>query len=246
MTRQKWFRCGTVYCLRVRRRSRWTGLVRIVRGYIGQTRYRDYRKRVDQHLYGYWYDGEWNPPKYWAHEVVDYYPLWQGERWSDWGLDMREFLCIRVLFPLHNVIMNLGNPRRVVPPPLTERIYPTPDQITAGERYPGKPRRPSIPQWPVDAHRAARVATITSPATAGGVVFTGAWLLRWVLVAVVGMFFIHLGWPGWDTVAGVMGWGLEHCDQLGGLLLIVGGAWFVTTLKPRRRRSKRRRKPPLF
>jgi hypothetical protein len=223
-----------VYCLRVYRRSRWTGRFRIARGYIGQTRYRDYRKRIDQHLYGYWYNGEWNPPKYWAHEVVDYYPLWQSDRWCDWGLDTREFLCIRVLFPLHNVLLNLGNPRRIIPPPVDQRVYPTPDQITAVERYPGKPRRPVIPQQPADMQRTSRVADYSGPGAIRRAVLAVS-LLRWVLLAAVLVLFIP-GLPGWDAAAGGIGWGVDHRDQLGALLVLGAGAWFVTTLKPRRRR----------
>lgn len=227
MTRQRRFRHGTVYCLRVHRAGRW----RIVRGYIGQTRYRDYRKRVHQHLYGHWYNGEWNPPKYWAHEVIDYYPMWSGEHWSDWGLDTREFLCIRVFFPIHNVLLNLGNPRRVIPPPRDMRVYPTPDQITAVERYPtGAPLRPAVPQWPTDHHPVTRGGLIQSPR-----VFSGSFLVKWVALAAVLMMFIP-GLPGWDVASNGVEWGLGHRGELGGALVLAGVAWWVTTLKPKRRR----------
>lgn len=232
--RRRRFRPGTVYCLRVRSRSRLTGRYRITRGYVGQTRYRDYRKRVDQHLFGFWYNGEWNPPKYWAHEVVDYYPVWQSARWCDWGLDTREFLCIRGLLPLHNVLLNLGNPRRVIPPPVNQRIYPTPDQITAVERYPEKPRRPTIPRWSAEQQRASRAADYTSPRAGRGPVFVVS-LLRWVLLAATLVMFIP-GLPGWDTAVGGIWWGVEHRGEIGALLLFGAGAWFVMTLTPRRRR----------
>jgi hypothetical protein len=259
VTRRRRFRFGTVYCLRVYRRSRWTGRFRIARGYIGQTRYRDYRKRIDQHLYGYWYNGEWNPPKYWAHEVVDYYPLWQSDRWCDWGLDTREFLCIRVLFPLHNIIWNLGNPRRIIPPPIDQRLYPTPDQITAVERYPGKPRRPNIPDLPDDMQRTSRVVDhYQAPTTPR--VFGGSFLVKWVVLAAVLLMFIP-GYPGWDLtvgtvgwVTGGVGWGVTHGREMGGLLVLGVVAWLLSRHQPRRRRTTRtrtrrparRRKTPLF
>lgn len=132
----KLFRPGSIYCLRV------NGQRGPRRGYIGKTRFRDYRRRVEQHLYGYWYGDEWNPPKYWAADVVDYYEIYHSEAVTDWGLSVREVFYIRVLLPLHNGTHNHGNPRRVIPPPKSQRHYPLPEEITAVERWPKRaPRR---------------------------------------------------------------------------------------------------------
>lgn len=220
-------RFGTIYCLRGRRRGRW----RLRRYYIGQTRYRDYRKRVDQHLFGYWYQGEWHPPKTWAHEVVDYYPMWQGERWSDWGIDAREFLCIRVFFPVHNVMLNTGNPRRVIPPPVEYRVYPTPDQITAVERWPGPPRSLSIPQWPAGVPvRGAGDCEVRWWHTARRAVSA---VVTAAVVVLVGLMCL----PGWPVAEGaVWMWDRRLPLVVAAGLVVVAGA--LARPVPRRRRRR--------
>ena len=241
MARRRRFRRGTVYCLRVRRRGYWWW---IPRGYIGKTRYRDYRTRVDQHLFGYWYNGEWNPPKYWAADVVDYYPLWTGEHWSDWGLGAREMLCIRFLFPIHNVIGNAGNPRRVIPPPLDQRVYPTAEQITAVERYPtGTPRRPAIPVPPRNPVKVATRAAM--PTRVYGKTFpyrraVGAfWPVPWFLLAMAAILFIP-GLPGANATVAGWDWIRGHLGEFGGGLIALGVAGMFTGRRPRRRTRRKR------
>lgn len=208
MTRRRRFRHGTVYCLRGRRTSWW----RLRRYYIGQTRYRDYTKRVEQHLYGYWYDGVWNPPKYWAAEVVDYYPLWSGERWCDWGLNVREFLCIRIFLPVHNVLLNTGNPRRIIPPPVDMRVYPTRDQITAVERViPLK----SVRRWLLNVLR----------------------FMSWLTLAGIGVLFIP-GLPGATLAGGTWGWLRVNAATIGGLVLVSIIGWVITQSSSGKRRTK--------
>lgn len=239
MARRRRFRRGTVYCLRVRRRGYWWW---IPRGYIGKTRYRDYRIRVEQHLFGYWYNGEWNPPKYWAADVVDYYPLWTSEHWSNWGLAAREMLCIRFLFPIHNVLLNTGNPRRVIPPPVDMRNYPTPDQITAVERYPtGQPRRRTPPPTgpaPVATRTTTRQPsfTKTSPYRRTVGVF---WPAPWFLLAMAATLFIP-GLPGATMVMSGWDWFHGHMAQLGGGLIALAVAGAVTRRRPRRRARRKR------
>ncbi len=206
----KRFRPGTIYCLRIRRRGLLWWLP--ARAYIGQTRYRDYRKRIHQHLYGHWRDGQWNPPKYWAHEVIDYYPLWQSRRWSDWGIDTREFLCIRALFPIHNVLLNLGNPRRIIPPPVDQRVYPTPDQITAVERWPNG--RPGVAPLHV---LAAVLSLVTS--LVGLVLFLPGLLERGAVL--------------WDQGISARRVGVW-------LFAVVGAGWVVSRGAGRRTRRRRR------
>jgi hypothetical protein len=235
MTGHRRFYPGTIYCLRGQKKHWWWPR----RYYIGQTRYLDYRDRVDHHLYGVWWDGKWNPPKYWAHEIVDYYPLWQGKRWSDWGIDFREFLCIRMFFPIHNVLLNAGNPRRVIPPPLHLRVYPTLDQITAVERWPGKPRVPKIPVRPA--------GSLVVPSVTQGS-FGGRWesvrhttTLALTVLAVLGAVVMLIpGMPAgsvtltvWDVLA-------HHRGELGAGLVAAGVAGWVVTRRPHRRarRSK--------
>lgn len=157
---RKRFRAGTVYVLRVRRRGLLWWLP--ARGYIGQTRHRDYRTRINQHLYGYWYGGVWYPPKYWAADVVDYYPLMRSDRWCDWGLNFREMVAIRCLAPVHNGTFNHGNPRRVIPPPVELRCYPAPEQVTAVERC----RRSGRSRGPSQTRRRAGRAASETPGAA--------------------------------------------------------------------------------
>lgn len=110
------FRPGRVYLITVRRPYGARSLVlrRVLAfGYVGQTRHGDYEVRIDQHLYGY-LD---TPPKWWAPDVVGWRCVYSSQHVTTWGLDFREWLAIKVLFPLHNHTMNLSNPRRVVPPP---------------------------------------------------------------------------------------------------------------------------------
>lgn len=130
---RKFWRKGTVYCVRVRPGGQLgRGWVR--RGYIGKTTLADYRTRIEQHLYGYRWGSHWKPPQWWAADAFDYFPLWQG-RWTTVGLWWREIVCIVVLFPVHNTRWNKLNPRRVISPPMAQRVYPTPDQVTAVERW---------------------------------------------------------------------------------------------------------------
>lgn len=129
---RKFWRRGTVYCIRGQPGGRpGTGWPR--RAYIGKTRHADYRKRIEQHLYGYWWGESWKSPQWWAADAYDYYPLWQG-RWTTFGLWWREIVCIVFLFPVHNDRWNKCNPRRVVSPPVARRVYPAPEQVTAIER----------------------------------------------------------------------------------------------------------------
>jgi hypothetical protein len=251
----RWFRPGTIYCLRVRRG--W----RVKRGYIGKTRYRDYRKRVNEHFYGCWYGGKWNPPKYWAHEVVDYYPVWQGN-WTDWGLGFREFLCIRVFFPVHNVVLNQGNPRRVVPPPVWSRVYPEPGQIRAVERYPGRGApwdrsraARGVPEMRARVRRDGTVERsgrpfVPAPAVLGGTSLYSApqdhravssaprAVSAVVVLSVVGVLFFP-GMPGWVAALAVWAWVREWAGPVGTLLAVVGLAGLFTTRKPRRRKPSR-------
>jgi hypothetical protein len=107
------FRPGHVYVIIVRRR-RPTLLLRrrTAVGYVGQTRHRDYMTRVNQHRYGH----RDHPPQWWAEDYVRAFPAISSKHVTTWGLDFREWLVIKILFPLHNYKMNLANPRRVVPP----------------------------------------------------------------------------------------------------------------------------------
>jgi hypothetical protein len=239
VTRRKLFRPGTVYCLRVRHNGRW----RIVRGYIGQTRYQDYTKRIDQHLFGYLYNGEWNPPKYWAHEVVDYYPMWQGN-WTDWGLNFREALCIRLFFPIHNVLLNVGNPRRVIPPPRDMRVYPTADQITAVERETRRsPRKP--PQAPpgtlgapgsVPVVKSARSPRERGTEQVSRMPHTLMWLAPILL-----MCGFLAGPTVWGYVMFAWDWFMNNRSVIGLLLISFGVYWFTNGRGPRKIIRKRRR-----
>lgn len=140
---RRFWRWGTVYCIRRRPGGRpGTGWPR--RGYVGKTRQLDYRTRVEQHLYGYWRGGHWKPPQWWAADAYDYFPVWSG-RWTTLGLWWREIVCIVFLFPVHNDRWNKGNPRRVISPPVAQRVYPAPDQITARERW--TVSRPRHDRW---------------------------------------------------------------------------------------------------
>ena len=108
------FRPGRVYLITVLRPVPTLILRRRTAfGYVGQTRQRDYLIRIDQHLHGY----RDEPAKWWAPDVVRVRCVYSSQHVTTWGLDFREWLFVKVTFPLHNYKMNTRNPRRVVPPP---------------------------------------------------------------------------------------------------------------------------------
>jgi hypothetical protein len=107
------FRPGRVYLITVRRPTPSLILRRSTAfGYVGQTRNGDFMVRINQHLHGY----RDEPAKWWAGDVVRVRCVYSSQRVTTWGLDFREWLFIKVTFPLHNYLMNTRNPRRVTPP----------------------------------------------------------------------------------------------------------------------------------
>lgn len=110
------FRPGSVYLVTVERPYGQVSLIlrrSTAFGYVGQTRQRDYMIRINQHINGSWD----HPPQWWAGHVVRVRCVYHSKHVTTWGLDFREWLVIKITFPLHNYKMNLTNPRRVTPPP---------------------------------------------------------------------------------------------------------------------------------
>lgn len=98
------FRPGQVYLLITRS---GTLVKRRKFGYVGQT-----RQSIRNRLYGRSGHMVVQP---WAHEIVHVRILYSSRWVTSWGLDIREWFWIQVLWPLYNDRMNRANPRRVTP-----------------------------------------------------------------------------------------------------------------------------------
>jgi hypothetical protein len=206
---------GTLYGIRAHHPENYN---RPIFAYGGKTFQQPWTKRIEEHLWGRHYG---NTPHAWVDTVYGYHP--NGDvtdviaaggayiiwhgRCSPFGLWWREILMIWTKRPYYNSIWNTGNRRRIV-------------------------------KSVAVAQRAARdMGLASSGANVVRRTLSGAYLVKWFLLAAVLTLFIP-GLPGWDYAAPAVGWIVDHRGDLGAFLILAAGARFVTTLKPRRRRRK--------
>lgn len=107
----RWRMPGAVYGYRGRKPNALIGLPIIGRHwiYVGQSR--NLRARHGEHMRGGGRYGR--PPASWSDLAPKRYILFRLPHCPQWLLDLMEFLFIRLLFPVYNHKMNLGNPRRI-------------------------------------------------------------------------------------------------------------------------------------
>jgi hypothetical protein len=111
MNGPRWMMSGEVYAYRVRKSHAVLGLPFLGRhwGYVGQTR--NPKARHGEHLYGGGRYGHLPAP--WSDLKPQRYVLIRLKMCPQWLLNFLEFLAIRILCPVYNEKLNLGNPRRI-------------------------------------------------------------------------------------------------------------------------------------